>query len=96
MVDLCFQDRKMGVFIVGGGVPKNFTLQAMLLGKGFDYAIQITTDSPQWGGLSGATLDEAKSWCKLSEGAETVTVYCDATIALPLIYGFLVDRRDKN
>jgi len=92
VVDLCFQDRKVGVFIVGGGVPKNFTLQAMLLAKGFDYAIQITTDSPQWGGLSGATLDEAKSWCKLSERAENVTVYCDATIALPLIYGFLVDR----
>ncbi len=91
IVDLCFQNRKMGVFIVGGGVPKNFTLQAMLLAEGFDYAVQITTDSPQWGGLSGATLDEAKSWCKLKERAKTTTVYCDATIALPLIYGYLLD-----
>ena len=92
IVDLCFQDRKMGVVIVGGGVPKNFTLQAMLLAKGFDYAIQITTDSPQWGGLSGATLSEAKSWCKLKENAKTVTVYCDATIALPLIYAYILDK----
>ena len=92
MVDLCFQEKRMGAFIVGGGVPKNFTLQAMLLSKGFDYAVQITTDSPQWGGLSGATLDEAKSWCKLKERAKTATVYCDATIALPLIYGYLIEK----
>ncbi|WP_457591577.1 deoxyhypusine synthase [Geoglobus sp.] len=91
MIDLCFQDKPMGVVIIGGGVPKNFTLQAMLLANGFDYALQVTTDSPQWGGLSGATLDEAKSWCKLKEGAKAVTVYSDATIALPLLYAYLLD-----
>lgn len=92
IVDLCFQKRKMGVIIIGGGVPKNFTLQAMLLAEGFDYAVQITTDSPHFGGLSGATLEEAKSWCKLKPDAKAVTVYCDATIALPLIYAYLVDK----
>ncbi|MBE8539227.1 deoxyhypusine synthase [Geoglobus acetivorans] len=92
MVDLCFQHERYGVVIVGGGVPKNFTLQAMLLAHGYDYAVQITTDSPQWGGLSGATLDEAKSWCKLKENAKSVTAYVDATIALPLIYAYLVDE----
>ncbi len=92
MIDLCFQKRKMGVIIVGGGVPKNFTLQAMLLAEGFDYAVQITTDSPHWGGLSGATLEEAKSWCKLKPNAKAVTVYCDATIALPLLYAYMLDK----
>ncbi|WP_290595711.1 MULTISPECIES: deoxyhypusine synthase [unclassified Archaeoglobus] len=92
MIDLCFQKRKMGVIVIGGGVPKNFTLQAMLLAEGFDYAVQITTDSPQWGGLSGATLEEAKSWCKLKADAKAVTVYCDATIALPLLYTYLLDN----
>ncbi len=91
LLDMMFQKGEKGVVIVGGGVPKNFTLQSMLLGDGFDYAIQITTDSPHFGGLSGATLDEAKSWCKLKEGAKAVTVYCDATIALPLIYARLMD-----
>ncbi|RLE46461.1 MAG: deoxyhypusine synthase, partial [Candidatus Methanomethylicota archaeon] len=57
-----------------------------------DYAVQITTDSPHFGGLSGATLEEAKSWCKLKPDAKAVTVYCDATIALPLIYAYLVDK----
>jgi len=95
MIDLCFQERKMGIIIVGGGVPKNFALQAMLLAEGFDYAIQITTDSPQWGGLSGATLEEAKSWCKLKPQAKAVTVYCDATIALPILYAYMIDKNSQ-
>ncbi|MEM4472640.1 MAG: deoxyhypusine synthase [Archaeoglobaceae archaeon] len=91
ILELCSQKRGMGIVIIGGGVPKNFALQAMLLSRGFDYAIQITTDSPQFGGLSGATLEEAKSWAKLKKDAKTVTVYCDATIALPILFCYLLD-----
>ncbi|RLI21648.1 deoxyhypusine synthase [Candidatus Bathyarchaeota archaeon] len=56
------------------------------------YAIQITTDSPQWGGLSGCTLEEAISWGKIAEEGKRVTCYCDATIALPLITHALNER----
>jgi len=56
------------------------------------YAIQITTDSPQWGGLSGCTLEEAISWGKISSKGERVTCYCDATIALPIITHALNER----
>ncbi|MGC8492192.1 MAG: deoxyhypusine synthase family protein [Syntrophobacteraceae bacterium] len=49
------------------------------------YAVQITTDSPQWGGLSGCTFDEAVSWGKEKHDGRYVQCYCDATIALPLI-----------
>jgi deoxyhypusine synthase len=56
------------------------------------YAIQITTDSPQWGGLSGCTLEEAKSWGKVSGKGRDVTCYCDATIALPIITHALCER----
>ncbi|MEM3731403.1 MAG: deoxyhypusine synthase [Candidatus Bathyarchaeia archaeon] len=56
------------------------------------YAIQITTDSPQWGGLSGCTLEEAISWGKIQSQGNRVTVYCDATIALPLITHALNER----
>lgn len=52
---------------------------------GSNYAIQIITDTPENGGLSGATLEEAKSWGKIGVRAKAVTVYCDATIALPII-----------
>ena len=60
------------------------------------YAIQITTDAPQWGGLSGCTLEEAVSWGKINSESGTRTVcYCDATIALPLI-AHALNERVKN
>jgi deoxyhypusine synthase len=57
------------------------------------YAIQITADAPQWGGLSGCTLEEAISWGKINSQTGTRAVcYCDATIALPLITHALNER----
>ncbi|MDH7563610.1 MAG: deoxyhypusine synthase [Candidatus Bathyarchaeota archaeon] len=56
------------------------------------YAIQITTDSPQWGGLSGCTLEEAISWGKIHSGGKRAVCYCDATVALPLIAHALNER----
>ena len=57
------------------------------------YAIQITTDSPQWGGLSGCTFEEAISWGKITkEERNRVICYCDATIALPIVTHALNER----
>jgi len=56
------------------------------------YAVQITTDSPQWGGLSGCTFDEAISWGKEQPEGRFVQCYCDATIALPLLAHALAER----
>jgi len=56
------------------------------------YAIQITTDSPQWGGLSGCTFEEATSWGKEEVDAPKVQCYCDATIALPILSHALSER----
>ncbi|MDO9098446.1 MAG: deoxyhypusine synthase [Candidatus Methanoperedens sp.] len=86
LIDRCYEAKRAGVLIVGGGVPKNFILQSMLVTpRSFDYAIQLTMDRPETGGLSGATLDEARSWGKIGEKARSVTVYSDATITLPII-----------
>ena len=65
------------------GMVKNVTRKSMTP-NGFAYAIQLTGDRPDLGGLSGATLDEAKSWGKITEDAQAVTVYGDATITLPM------------
>ncbi|MDY6958516.1 MAG: deoxyhypusine synthase [Halobacteriota archaeon] len=96
IIDICYNAEKTGVIILGGGVPKNFILQSMLVSMkgGFDYFIQITTDRPDSGGLSGATPDEAKSWTKVKEEAKAVTVYSDATIALPLMMAAVRERLD--
>lgn len=56
------------------------------------YAIQITTDSPQWGGLSGCTFEEAMSWGKEKVDGLKVQCYCDATIALPIVTHALAEK----
>ncbi|HON36313.1 MAG TPA: deoxyhypusine synthase [Methanothrix sp.] len=96
IIDICYNCERAGVVIVGGGVPKNFTLQSMLVTpNSFDLAIQLTTDTPENGGLSGATLSEAVSWGKISQSASHVTVYGDATITLPLMVGAALGRLKK-
>lgn len=87
--------KKTGAIYVGGGVPKNYINDAAIMfdyTKGHTYAFQITTASPQWGGLSGSTLDEAKSWGKVSTKAHRSTVYGEATIILPLIVGYILQK----
>ena len=92
-MDVCFEAKKTGAMLVGGGVPKNYIFQSMLMTpNGFDYAVQLTGDRPDLGGLSGATLDEAKSWGKLTGEATSQTVYGDATITLPLIVAATLER----
>src|SRR5581483_3117225 len=91
-----------GVIILGGGSPKNFYLQTQpqlweVLGihkGGHDYFIQITTDAPHWGGLSGATPSEAVSWGKIKPDQlrDTVVIYGDSTIALPLLTAYAVSK----
>ena len=85
-MDICYDAKRTGALLVGGGVPKNYILQSMLVTpKDFDYTVQLTTDRPDSGGLSGATLDEALSWGKVGEDSRYMTVYGDATITLPLM-----------
>ncbi|RXE55636.1 deoxyhypusine synthase [Methanoculleus taiwanensis] len=93
LLDRCFTAERAGALLVGGGVPKNYILQSMLMTeKGFEYAVQLTGDRPDLGGLSGATLDEARSWGKITEEATAATVYGDATINLPLLVAAVLER----
>jgi deoxyhypusine synthase len=96
-LDRCFTSGSAGALLVGGGVPKNFIFQGMLLAPhGFTYAVQLTGDRPDLGGLSGATLDEARSWGKLTAEAQGVTVYGDATITLPVIAAAVLERLSRG
>ncbi|WP_137289186.1 deoxyhypusine synthase [Natronorubrum halophilum] len=93
LTDTAYYAEEAGAFIVGGGVPKNFTLQTMLVAPdAYDYAVQLTMDPKQTGGLSGATLDEARSWGKLEKDADNVSVYADATITFPLVVAAALER----
>ena len=109
IVEIGRRSEKISAIYIGGGVPKDYVnLVAVaqtiikLYEEGRDYykplkyVVQITTDAPQWGGLSGATLEEAVSWGKAMPGRNKRTVYCDATIALPLIVHGLIDEGIKR
>ncbi len=93
--DLAYDADSTAAIVVGGGVPKNYVLQTMLVTPdAYDYAVQLTMDPPRTGGLSGATLDEARSWGKLETDARSVSVYADATITFPLVVAAALDRAE--
>jgi deoxyhypusine synthase len=88
-----------GVFMIGGGVPKNFAqdivVAADILGVNASmhkYAIQITVADVRDGALSGSTLKEASSWGKVDLTYEQM-VFSEATLALPLIAGYAFHKQ---
>ena len=91
IISTAWDSKKNGVIYIGGGLPKNFIQQSMQFSKGASYGVQISTDMPQWGGSSGANLCEGISWGKMKEQGKYIDVYCDATIALPLIWASVKD-----
>ena len=94
ILDIAWTTKKAGVFYLGGGVPKNFIQQAMQFApETASYGIQVTMDRPEPGGSSGAELKEGISWGKLNPKADYTDVICDSTIALPLIYAAVKDKK---
>ncbi len=88
---LMYDDKKQGQR--AGGMFRPTTKEYFYPHK---YAIQITTDAPHWGGLSGCTFEEATSWGKERAGGKNVACYADATIALPIVTHALNERISKR
>ena len=100
--------KKMGIFTIGGGVPRNWAQQfgvyaELLARRGYEklplkryaYGLRICPEPVHWGGLSGSTYSEAVSWGKFvppEEGGRFGEVLEDATVALPLIVGAVLER----
>ena len=92
---------KLGIFTIGGGVPRNwgqqvgpfleilqYRLKEPLPLKRFSYGVRICPEPAHWGGLSGCTYSEGVSWGKfapLEDGGRYAEVLCDATIAWPIL-----------
>ncbi|MCX8172019.1 MAG: deoxyhypusine synthase [Archaeoglobaceae archaeon] len=103
LTEIVAKSEKTGVIYIGGGVPKNFIQQTEVVARlkgyevdGHDYAIQFTTDSPYFGGLSGCTFEEAVSWGKINQNSKKVQVFVDATIALPILAHGLIGVERKS
>jgi deoxyhypusine synthase len=81
-----------GLFMIGGGVPKNFVQDtvvcAEILGhhdvEMHKYAVQITVADVRDGACSSSTLKEACSWGKVDVALEQM-VFAEATTIAPLI-----------
>ncbi|MEJ5350311.1 MAG: deoxyhypusine synthase [Melioribacteraceae bacterium] len=94
LTQIKLQSKETGIFMIGGGVPKNFTqdivVAADILKENapmHKYAIQITVADVRDGALSSSTLKEASSWGKVETTYEQM-VYSEATLAMPLIAGY--------
>jgi deoxyhypusine synthase len=99
---LASKAKSSGIVFVGGGTPKNFIQQTEVTAEmmckrspGHKYAVQITADSPHWGGLSGCTFEEAQSWGKIAKKSRRATVNADSTIALPVMVTALSERMGR-
>jgi deoxyhypusine synthase len=98
IAEIVLKSKKTGSIYIGGGVPKNYINDAAVMldyTRGHSYVFQITVDAPHWGGLTGSTLDEAKSWGKVSKKATRATAYVEATIGLPLVAAYVLQSH-KN
>ena len=102
---IVYNSKKSGILELGGGVPKNTAQQTgPLLDQilrqnhgGQDYILQITDARPDTGGLSGATLQEGKSWGKVQDSHEDlITVYTDSTIAFPILALYALSNEEPR
>jgi deoxyhypusine synthase len=97
IISICRGASRNGMIVIGGGVPRNTIQSAALATKsGMDYAVVITMDRAETGGLSGSTLEETVSWGKLKGQADKVMVISDAMIVFPTMVASVVERLGKD
>ncbi|MCP4170460.1 MAG: deoxyhypusine synthase family protein [Fuerstiella sp.] len=100
----------LGVFTIGGGVPRNWAQQVgpfiditndrcetLYQPPRFRYGVRICPEPVHWGGLSGCTYSEGVSWGKFfspADGGQFAEVYSDATVILPLLIKAVLERLD--
>ena len=104
------QQESLGIFTIGGGVPRNWAqqvgpyLEILRARMGSDepvrrykYAVRICPEPEHWGGLSGCSYTEGVSWGKFvpeEEGGRFAEVFADATIAWPLVVRAVMERME--
>lgn len=98
---ILWKSKISGGFELGGGVPKNFFQQTgpalyqilKIKEGGHDYIVQLTDARPDTGGLSGATLQEGKSWGKIKTSHKgNVIVYGDSSVYFPILCSYLLSE----
>jgi len=89
-------DEKKAVVALGGSVSKHHAILSTLLNGGAEYALFMTTAHKTSGSMSGATTSEAKSWGKIKDDSDAVTVNGDVTVMFPLAMIAALDELKKD
>ncbi|MGC9209670.1 MAG: deoxyhypusine synthase [Acidilobus sp.] len=93
LADIFFgTEGKATALIIGGGISKHHTIWWSQFRGGLDYVVYITTAVEWDGSLSGAMPREAITWGKVKPNAKHVIVYGDATVVLPILAGYILDK----
>jgi deoxyhypusine synthase len=96
LIDYTLQCERTGAIILGGGIAKHYILNANIFKEGFDYCVYITTASENDASDSGANQEEAVTWAKIKPNAPRVKVFCDASIAFPILVAATFARINKK
>jgi deoxyhypusine synthase len=97
IMSIASNSQRLGMVVLGGGVPRNTVQHAAVTAKrGLDYAVIITMDRAETGGLSGSTLEETISWGKVKREAQKVMVIGDILIVFPLMVAALEERLNRS
>ena len=89
-------DDTKGFIALGGGVSKHFGLLGTMINGGADYAVYMTTSTGWSGSMSGASTKEAKSWGKIKDDSDSVTVIGDVSINFPLAVFHTLEKLKKE
>ncbi len=90
-------DEKKAVISLGGSISKHHAILCTLLNGGAEYALFMTTAHKTSGSMSGATTSEAKSWGKVKDDSDAVTVIGDVSVMFPLaMVGALEELEDEG
>jgi len=89
-------DDVKGIIALGGSISKHHAILCTLLNGGADYATYMTTAHKTSGSVSGATTNEAKSWGKVKDDADTATAIGDVTIMFPLAMISALEQLEKE
>jgi deoxyhypusine synthase len=105
LIELAGNAAKIGIFSVGGGVPRNNIqnvaplieimnerLDLGLKMSKFSYGCRICPDRMHYGHLSGCTYSEGMSWRKMDTRGRFSEVHADATQVWPFLVKYVMER----
>jgi deoxyhypusine synthase len=109
LIDMVSNSKKIGIFTIGGGVPRNYIqnvaplieimnerMEHKLPMKKFSYGCRICPDPMYYGHLSGCTYSEGMSWRKMETNGQFSEIRADATQIWPFLVKFVMENQNEN